>query len=351
MSTDPYRIDSDEYSACWTFLQNNLMDLPKRMRSVVQRRVDGVGSFKAVYYQSENQVYMLEIGPKAFLDGRDKVMDKLFPFRDNSRVIIPIGLETYRIPKDELGSREDAYCILSEARKCTEDLKTFVNTRVSKRQLIDVRFFLLEFSKLSDVLLEMIAKGVYFTDIKLSNIMYCDDHLALIDLDSVVTVSSNPEGENVPITDPAARAFENLYRMIVTSTGEEEFKDDLHFFYSFYTLYAFSVMVFQFYFRASRRVPEANLPSRRAWKEEVDNEFPLYVAGHRAMKRILLLSYDMVAFTYSMHPSKASAERVLQEWDESLEKALSKQEAKKRKRKRRMEKLSVNPTRRPTLLF
>ena len=51
--------------------------------------------------------------------------------------------------------------------------------------------------------------------------MYCEDHLALIDVDSVVLVSTNPQGENVPITKPAAEQFVRLYRLMVTSDKQK----------------------------------------------------------------------------------------------------------------------------------
>lgn len=352
MSTDPYRIDSDEHKACLNYLKQHVKDLPERMRSVVQRKADAVGSYKYVYYEAENLVYMLEIGSKAFVDARDSIMDKLAPFQNRTRVILPTRLERYIIPEDKLGSMEDAYCILSESRKCTKDVASFTNNRIRNKQSVDLSFFLLEFSKLADVLLEMISMGIYFTDIKESNIMYCEDHLALIDLDSVVLVSTNPLGENVPITMPAAEQFVRLYRLMVTSEGGKQ-EDDLHTFYYFYTLYAFSVMVMKFYFKVQKKIPlfnspERYLPTMDAWIDELDNVFPEYQEGKRSIKRLMLLTYNMVRYMYPN--SKATAQTLLKQWNEPVEKALSKQQRKTRRKEKRMEKISIS-IRKPTKLL
>ena len=111
-------------------------------------------------------------------------------------------------------------------------------------------------------------------------------------------------------------------------------------------------MVMKFYFSSEKNTLSTVLrvPSHKdAWTHELDSEFPVYKEGKRSIKRLMLLTYNMVRYMYPI--TKASAQTLLKQWNEPVEKALSKQQQKKRRKEKRMKKISVRSIRKPTKLL
>jgi len=345
----PYEIKSKKYATYWSMLEED-KNLPKELRSLLSRKVDKSGTFKKVYFETNNKVQWLEIGSKYFFEARQALLQKLSVFAMNPRVLVPEQTIVHEIPVED---DYVVYCVVSQTVRCANNLMEMVQGG----KVDNVHFFLMEFVELMDVVFEFIAKDLFFTDLKLENIVFCKDRLALVDVDSVLSLDEAKKGVRGTRSQPAANAMPKLYSMIVGSVGSVrsmgsvEKEKQLRLFYSFYTIFCASVTVLDFYFFLLKKVDlfesvELLLPSLRDWQNELNYQFPDDMEHHGSIKRLLQLSHRTIRFVYLSR--RKDYETVLSEWQGSFDKAM---ELRKRKdniaRKRRKKLLPA----RAALLF
>ena len=363
---DPYEIKSKEYAEAWVLFKKFLKRKGGKggLKDIfLNEQPDSVGTFKKAYFVKPKQldrisVLLVEIGSEAFFQKRDALMKKLSKYASNEHMIIPMQLMKHTLQSED-GLRK--YVVLvTEGRYCPDDLQKWV----AKQREIDIIDLVSQFVALHKVLLEMLDDKLYFTDVKSENVIHCGDHLALIDLDSVLSEDLIFKDREVgSFTMPEAKQFARFAGIIAKHSSkykngreDEGYKEDILMLYKFYTLFAFSSMVFRNYIFITQGKDFMHDPKRLLsrhediLREDLADRFPQHIEGHRSMQTLLLLSWHTLSFVYhENNPTKEMVMEVLDLWSDSEIKFRSSRERKERRKLRREDRLV--PSRRRLLLL
>ena len=314
-------------------------DVPFPLRSLLDRTPDARGTYKKVYFEeADNSVLFLEIGSLDFLKTRRDRMKALSAFSADDNLLLPVEQQVYTMK-----TRDGLVCfVVSSTNRCSVDL--FLS--LTGAQDLEADFVLRGFVSLAKTLSRLNESGIFFTDVKLENIVVCgtgeNRRLSFIDLDSVILEEEVRNKQSGTVSMPVAKYFVPL-REVFLSEGSSTPSDDLVRFYEFYSLFAFSHMVFETYFLFFRTGqifstnPSFFLPaSEEAMQTELEQTFKSFLRQKREKKKLILMSYRVLQFV--LHSSDF-AETIVDTWYDTLE---SKAEKKERKAERRREALNPN---------
>ena len=314
-------------------------DVPFPLRSLLDRTPDARGTYKKVYFEeADNSVLFLEIGSLDFLKTRRDRMKALSAFSADDNLLLPVEQQVYTMK-----TRDGLVCfVVSSTNRCSVDL--FLS--LTGAQALEADFVLQGLVSLAKTLSRLNESGIFFTDVKLENIVVCgtgeNRRLSFIDLDSVILEKEVRNKQSGTVSMPVAKYFVPL-REVFLSEGSSTPSDDLVRFYEFYSLFAFSHMVFETYFLFFRTNqifstnPSFFLPaSEEAMQTELEQTFKSFLRQKREKKKLILMSYRVLQFVLR---SSDFAETIVDTWYDTLE---SKAEKKERKAERRREALNPN---------
>lgn len=345
--TSPYTISSTRYTDALEVLElMNYKLKPEAFIYLLPLNPDARGTYKKVYYGSsiresfeedgdidlleeifededriDNSVYLFEIGSVAFEKSRKKLMQKLQKYslssymkRDN--LIIPELVADTRVQEydDDGKVKKVHYCVITRSRRCQMDLSNWF----SRQRDVDAIKLVSQFVDLFVVLSDLLNDGLYFTDVKAENVIHCGDHLAFIDLDSLLTVSDALRGIGGLTTYPARGEYLRLKAIFTASdkTTEERKKSTILFF-RLYTLFAFSNMVLRYYWRAVRgnNLTSDNLPTQTELENDFKRRFPRHISGrHNGMELLLLSQKTMKTIYFEENFDRRKAVKLLENW-------------------------------------
>ena len=342
--TSPYMISSTRYTDALEVLEL-MNDKPEAFNYLIHDlNPDAQGTYKKVYYGSsiryllfdgdidlleeifededriDNSVYLFEIGSVAFEKSRKKLMQKLQKYslpsymkRDN--LIIPELVADTRVQEyDDNGKvKKVHYCVITRSRRCQMDLSNWF----SRQRDVDAIKLVSQFVDLFVVLSDLLNDGLYFTDVKAENVIHCGDHLAFIDLDSLLTVSDALRGRGGLISYPARGEYLHLKKIFTASdkTTEERKKSTILFF-RLYTLFAFSSMVLRYYWRAVRgnNLTSDNLPTQTELENDFKGRIPRHISGRHNGMELLLLSQKTMKTIFEENFDRRKAVKLLENW-------------------------------------
>lgn len=344
--TSPYTINNSANYAEAFDLLGSKAKVPAAFLYLLDLTPDARGSFKLVYYGSsirksfedvgdyglaeeifeddriDESVYLLEIGSLKFKESREKLMPKLSKYTESSyrnrdNVIVPeLVAETMVYEYDDGGNVEKThYCLITRSRRCKTDLFDWFR----KQREVDAIDLVSQFVDLFVVISDFMNDGLYFTDVKAENVINCGDHLAFIDLDSLLTLQNALRGRSGTLTSPAADEYMRL-RKILTSDGSKTMKERAKsrmLFFRFYTLFAFSFMVLRYYWRtvSGENLRLDNIPTREELEKDLKHRFPRHVAGRHDGMKLLLLSRRTVEKIYLDDDfDRLKALKLLKDW-------------------------------------
>lgn len=343
--TSPYTIlNSTNYAEAFDLLMSKAK-LPPVFTYLLPLNPDARGSYKMVYYGSsirksfedagdyglaeeifeddriDDSVYLLEIGSLKFKESREKLMQKLPKYSESTymkrdNVIVPqLVADTMVYEYDDNGNVEKThYCVITRSRRCKTDLFDWF----PRQREVDAINLVSQFVDLFVVLSDFMNDGLYFTDVKAENVIHCGDHLAFIDLDSLLTLQNALRGRGGVVTYPAAGQYRRL-RKIFTSddkTVKERAKSTM-LFCRMYTLFAFSFMVLRYYWRtvSGENLTLDNLPTRAELDKDLRDRFPRHIAGRHDGMKLLLLSRRTIEKIYLDDDfDRLKALKLLKEW-------------------------------------
>lgn len=374
----PFPIKSEEYREAWTLLYREVSNELKHAKTatvdglketnfflnLLQKPPDSSGAFKRAYFVKEKAtnkelVFLLEIGSVDFFEIRDGLMKELSKYASNEHMIIP-ELYAKKVLESDDG---DKYVVLvTKTQRCQQDLQQWMLLQRS----VNVVELVSQFADLYEVLSEMLDDKLFFTDVKASNIIHCGGNLAFIDLDSVLTVSDIFDKKEIgALTLPEGEQFYRFRTVIVqdkkkyeSGKWDERVKEDVLLLYKFYTLFAFSLTVFQYYWYSMYHIdildsPDRFLPPEDELMDILEKQFPRKgFEGHRRMQRLLLLCWHMVKFVYGDDlPTKELVREYLGLWSGTEENFRSFRKRKESVKRRREERLLPKFRIRKPLLF
>ena len=319
-------------------------DVPFPLRSLLDRTPDARGTYKKVYFEeADNSVLFLEIGSLDFLKTRRDRMKALSAFSADDNLLLPVEQQVYTMK-----TRDGLVCfVVSSTNRCSVDL--FLS--LTGAQALEADFVLQGLVSLAKTLSRLNESGIFFTDVKLENIVVCgtgeNRRLSFIDLDSVILEKEVRNKQSGTVSMPVAKYFVPLREVFLRdgayAEGSSTPSDDLVRFYEFYSLFAFSHMVFETYFLFFRTNqifstnPSFFLPaSEEAMQTELEQTFKIFLRQKREKKKLILMSYRVLQFVLR---SSDFAETIVDTWYDTLE---SKAEKKERKAERRREALNPN---------
>lgn len=346
----PFPIKSRDYFRAEAILQKyrqkrrkkGLADLPDEpLLSLLDRAPDARGTFKKVFFEeSDNTVLFLEIGLIDFVETRRRRMQALSAFSDDENLLLPLERQLFRMKTDE-----GVVCFLvSSTNRCSVDL--FLS--LTGAQELDSGFVLEGLMSLSKTISRLNLNGIFFTDVKLENIVVCgtdDRRLAFIDLDSIILEEEIRTGKTATISKPPANYFALLKdhflrdEEVYVKTPSARF-DDLLRFNEFYTLFAFSFMVFEVYFFYHRRdqvfstSPSSLLPaSEEKMQLELEGVFerPMVSGNSRGKKKMILMAYRVLQ--YVLRSSDFAEKIILDTWYDTLKSDKERREKKAARRR------------------
>ena len=315
-------------------------DVPFPLRSLLDRTPDARGTYKKVYFEeADNSVLFLEIGSVDFLKTRRDRMKALSAFSADDNLLLPVEQQVYTMK-----TRDSLVCfVVSSTNRCSVDL--FLS--LTGAQDLEADFVLRGFVSLAKTLSRLNESGIFFTDVKLENIVVCGDRLSFIDLDSVILEEEVRNKQSGTVSMPVAKYFVPLREVFLRdgayAEGSSTTSDDLVRFYEFYSLFAFSHMVFETYFLFFRTgqifsaSPSFFLPaSEEAMQTELEQTFKSFLRQKREKKKLILMSYRVLQFVLR---SSDFAETIVDTWYDTLE---GKQRKREEKAERRREALNPN---------
>jgi len=333
-------------------------DVALPLRSLLDRTPDARGTFKKVYFEeADNSILFLEIGSVDFLKTRRDRMEALSAFSADDNLLLPVELQVYTMK-----TSDGLVCfVVSSTNRCSIDL--FLS--LTGAQALEAEFVLQGLVSLSKTLSRLNQSGIFFTDVKLENVVVCgtgeNRRLSFIDLDSVILEKEIRNGQSGTISYPTAQQFAFLREMFLRdgayAEGSSARSDDLVRFYEFYSLFAFSHMVFETYFLFFRSTtatqpqifstnPSFFLPaSEEAMQTELEQKFKSFHRKKREKKKLILMAYRVLQFVLR---SSDFAETIVDTWYDTLE---SKAEKKERKAKKRREALNPNTKKKSSKLL
>lgn len=293
-----FPIKSKEYTAAWKLVQKE-----SAFRDYL-RKPDSAGMFKKAYFvreksTGEKMVLLLEIASKESFELRVGLMKELSKYASNRHTIVP-KLFQYKVLQGDDGTEYVVSVTMS--RRCPMDLQRWV-IRVGGR--VDIRKLMFQFVDLLDVLLEMLDDNLFFTDVKAENIIHCGDTLAFIDLDSVSSRTDALQKRDLALSWPQGEQFYRLQAVVLQKEEDYMGKDgaarserDHMLLYKFYTLFAFSSMVFQYFWFLTHgknilKKP-GELPKEDYLRKVLSEKFP---ASER-VQRLLMMSWRTFRFVY-----------------------------------------------------
>lgn len=304
-------------------------DVPFPLRSLLDRTPDARGTYKKVYFEeADNSVLFLEIGSVDFLKTRRDRMKALSAFSADKNLLLPVEQQVYTMK-----TSDGLVCfVVSSTNRCSIDL--FLS--LTGAQELEADFVLQCLVSLAKTLSRLNESGIFFTDVKLENIVVCGDRLAFIDLDSVILEEEVRNKQSGTVSMPVAKYFVPLREMFLyegSSTGS----DDLVRFYEFYSLFAFSHMVFETYFLFFRTGqifstnPSFFLPaSEEAMQTELEQTFKIFFRRKHEKQKLILMSYRVLQFVLR---SSDFAEAIVDTWYDTLEGNKGREEKKAEKRR------------------
>ena len=326
--TSPYTIvSSANYAEAFDLLMST-DKLPPAFNYLLPLNPDARGSYKLVYYGSsirksfeddgnydlaeeifeddriDESVFLLEIGSLEFKTSREKLMQKLPKYNESSymkrdNVIVPeLVADTMVYEYDDDGNVEKThYCVITKARRCKTDLFEWF----PMQREVDAIDLVSQFVDLFVVLSDFMNDGLYFTDVKAENVIHCGDHLAFIDLDSLLTLQNALRGRGGVVTYPAADEYMRL-RKIFTNGNKtvKERAKSIILFCRLYTLFAFSFMVLHYYWRtvSGKNLTLDNLPTRAELDKDLEGRFARHISGRHDGMKLLLLSRRTIEKIY-----------------------------------------------------
>ena len=343
--TSPYTINNNaNYAEAFGLLMSKVK-LPPVFNYLLPLNPDAHGSYKKVYYGSsirksfedagdyglaeeifeddriDNSVYLLEIGSLDFKKSREKLMQKMSKYSESTymkrdNVIVPeLVADTMVYEYDANGNVEkEHYCLITRSRRCKTDLFDWF----PRQREVDAIDFVSQFVELFVVLSDFMNDGLYFTDVKAENVIHCGDHLAFIDLDSLLTLQNALRGRGGTVTYPAAGQYTRLREIFTKGdkTVKERAKSTM-LFCRLYTLFAFSFMVLRYYWLtvSGKILTLDNLPTRAELDEDLADRFPRHIAGRHDGMKLLLLSRRTIEKIYlSDNFDRSKALELLKDW-------------------------------------
>lgn len=322
--------------------------------ALLRQKPDAKGSYKRAYFREnektgEEIVLLFEIGPESFFQMRSALFRKLSKYAQSRNAIVPEMVFHTRLEDPDDG--KVYYYTLTRSRRCREDLQQYL----SRKREIDIIDLTSMFVDLYAVLVRFLDDGLFFTDVKAENVIHCGDHLAFIDLDSVLSLAEILQGQTGTFTLPEGQEFARFRKILVKPlaqypkrAGDARYKMDLFWLYNFYTLFAFSSMVFRFYvyitkgrFNTLFMDPFDLLPEEDDLMKDLKDRFPRHVAGHTSMQRLLLLAWETLSFVYfEDSPTREMVLEVTNLWKDSMQQVLAKEKRKESISRKRKEKLN-----------
>ena len=353
-SKAPFAILSDSYVDAERVLDDKFEELDPLVKRLLSSKPSMQGTYKKVFPRmSDNSVLVLEIGGAVFKTARQRLFDALSNFDNRHGLLVPTQLLEYEF----VVNLEPVYLLVSELSRCPVDLQMAFDGETSAHLSMSYDFLIKEMFKLSGIIFHLANDGLFFTDIKTENVLHCGDDLALIDLDSILMEEDIVDGIVGAISYPPARMFKALYNLFSSeaAVNEDEQNELLFEFYRFYTVFAFSSMVFQLYWAKHKNVdvliePSQMLPSEKELEAALSKHFPSYSEGNKSKHTILTLSWKMLKLVFS-GPTLQEAREEIFLWNTPMNREINKQIRKEEKASARREKLNKIKRTSSKLLF
>lgn len=300
----PFPIKSEEYAKAWQMLESAGEEIPRVMRVLLRRKPDSFGTYKKAYFVTNESgvewVFLLEIGSLDFKTYRNNLLKKLSKFGSSyarsANVIVPKKYAEREVSfVDENGEEKFYYFLVSKTRRCSMDLFQSIKSM----SVQDPVRMLSRFVDLMVVLIDFLDNGLFFTDVKAENVIDCGDHLAYIDLDSMITAKEIAMGNGAIMSPPAASLFRSIKSVFIiedeSRSGRQKL-DDRYQMYRFYTLFAFAWMVLESYIRVTEGVSLefGSIPELRAVERSLDLLLTFDVEDAEVLRKLLFLSQQTV---------------------------------------------------------